>query len=317
VEQRDVVFFNFSIHDPYMEAISALPCRKVLYFHGITPPKALQAFDPELARLCEMAYQQLRIVDKFLKLLANSHGSASVLQAHLRQSERVTQRSDVHSDQAGCSISVCPPFVAPHRLVRTDSESVELPEFSTKLLYVGRLAPHKKIEDLIATFREYVRIDPDSCLLLAGSLLSAGYGSYLRYLLESKYADLMDKIAYLSAVSQGQLKTLYEASDALVVMSEHEGFCMPLVEAMSFDLPVFAYAQIAIRDTLGESGRVYHDKDFKEIAADIFRVLHDDSLRRSILDAQRNRLQVITAEADGRVIWRAFEEVLFPDARPL
>ncbi|MGO9570597.1 MAG: glycosyltransferase family 4 protein [Desulfomonilaceae bacterium] len=316
VQECDVVFFNFSIHDPFMEAISALPCRKILYFHGITPPRALQAFDPELARVCEMAYEQLHIVGRFPKLLANSHGSASVLQSQLTLSERVTGVQNPQNDQAGCSVSVCPPFVAPHPLNRMDSEPTELPECGTKLLYVGRLAPHKKIEDLIATFQEYVRIDPDSCLLLAGSLLSAGYGSYLRYLLESTYSDLMERVVYLSEVSQGQLKTLYEASDALVIMSEHEGFCMPIVEAMSLDLPVFAYAQTAVRETLGESGRVYYEKDFKAISADIFRVLHDDSLRRRILDAQRQRLQVIAKEADGRAIWRSFEEVLFADARP-
>jgi len=317
VQERDVVFFNFSIHDPYMEAISALPCRKMLYFHGITPPRALQAFDPELARLCEMAYEQLHIVSRFPKFLANSHGSASVLQAHLAPPEGRTEGCNAQSDQAGCSVSVCPPFVAPHRLIRMDSEPVELPECGTKLLYVGRLAPHKKIEDLMATFKEYVKLDPDSCLLLAGSLLSAGYGSYLQYLLESTYSDVMDKVVNFSEVSQGELKMLYQASDALVVMSEHEGFCMPVVEAMSFDLPVFAYAQTAVRETLRESGRVYYDKDFKAIAADIFRVLHDDSLRSRILDAQRRRLQVIAEEADGRAIWRSFEEVLFADARPL
>jgi hypothetical protein len=128
VQERDVVFFNFSIHDPYMEAISALPCRKMLYFHGITPPRAVQAFDPELARVCEMAYEQFRFVSRFPKLLANSHGSASVLQAHLALPERQTEGCDAQSDQAGCSISACPPFVAPHRLVQMDSESAELPE---------------------------------------------------------------------------------------------------------------------------------------------------------------------------------------------
>ncbi|MGB6066218.1 MAG: glycosyltransferase family 4 protein [Desulfomonilaceae bacterium] len=315
VEKRDVVFFNFSIHDPYIEDISTLPCRKILYFHGITPPRALQAFDPELARLCEMAYEQLPLAGRFAKLLANSHTSASALLAYLNVSKGQTEGCDAVGDQAEHSISVCPPFVTLDSLVRTDSESADLPEWRTKLLYVGRLAPHKKIEDLIAMFREYVRIDPDSCLLLAGSILSAGYGSYLRYLLESTYSDLMDKVLYLSEVSQGRLKALYEASDALVIMSEHEGFCVPIVEAMSFDLPVFAYAQTAVRDTLGESGRVYYDKNFKEIAADIFRVLHDESLRGRILDAQRQRLKVITEEADGRVIWRSFEEALFADAR--
>jgi glycosyltransferase involved in cell wall biosynthesis len=317
VDERDVVFFNFSIHDPYMEVISALPCRKMLYFHGITPPGALQAFDPELARLCEMAHEQLDIVGRFPKILANSHESAAVMQARTAVPEDLTKSCYAQNDQTGQSVSVCPPFVTLHRLAGIDSESMELPECGTKLLHVGRLAPHKKIEDLIAIFQEYIRTDPDSCLLFAGSLLSAGYGSYLRYLLESTYSNLMDKVLYLSEVSQAQLKMLYESCDAFVTMSEHEGFCMPVVEAMYFDLPVFAYARTAVRETLAGSGRVYYDKDFKEIAADIFAVLHDDTLRLRILEAQRQRLRVIAKEADGRAIWRSFEEVLFPDARPL
>jgi glycosyltransferase involved in cell wall biosynthesis len=195
-------------------------------------------------------------------------------------------------------------------------EEIVLPPCRTRLLYVGRLAPHKKIEDLIALFAEYHRIDPDSALLLAGSPVPVSYGNYLRGLVGQQSAEVRENVHFLGQITDGQLATLYGASSALVMMSEHEGFCIPLVEAMHFGLPIVAYAEPGVRETLGQSGLIFYDKDYPAVARAIHAALREP--RRSALVArQRQRLAEITAAADGSRIWQVLEQVLFPRARTL
>jgi glycosyltransferase involved in cell wall biosynthesis len=173
------------------------------------------------------------------------------------------------------------------------------------------VAQHKKIEDLVALFQEYHNLDQDSCLLIVGTHLMPGYSAYLRHVLDTRFQRVKDSIFFLGEVSLGQLKSLYRACSAFVTMSEHEGFCLPVVEAMSFDLPVFAYAEPAVRETLGGSGVICYSKDFPVIAEDMHRILHSTNELAHMLASQRRRVGEIEHEANGYALWRAFEEVLF------
>ena len=114
-----------------------------------------------------------------------------------------------------------------------------------------------------------------------------------------------------SFVSDGQLKTLYERSSAFVTMSEHEGFCVPVVEAMAFDKPVFAYADEAVLETLGRSGRVFYNKDFDAIAGDLDAVLSNPWIERLIVASQRSRMAEIVDQAAGQALWSVLEKVLY------
>jgi glycosyltransferase involved in cell wall biosynthesis len=129
--------------------------------------------------------------------------------------------------------------------------------------------------------------------------------------MNNEFKGLKDHVHFRDSVSDGHLKTLYPAASAFVTMSEHEGFCVPLVEAMVFDTPVFAYATDAVIETLGRAGRVFYDKHFAAIAADIHEMLHNDYKRAKIIDEQRRRLSQITSSVDGGTIWSTVEEVFF------
>ncbi len=134
--------------------------------------------------------------------------------------------------------------------------------------------------------------------------------------MQHDYSHLKDHIHFLDAVTDGQLKTLYPAAAAFVTMSEHEGFCVPLVEAMVFDTPVFAYGCEAVVETLGQSGRVFYKKEFASIASNLYEVLHTDWKLASILSEQRRRLSQIQSAIDGRAIWSTIEEVFFRQDEP-
>jgi glycosyltransferase involved in cell wall biosynthesis len=299
--EDDVVLLNFSIFEPWLPRLAELTCKKILYFHNITPARFLQVYDAEYAAHCADGLAQLTHLHRFDALVANSTSSARVLQGYAGEG----------NDGSALDVTVGPPIIGPKAWHEVGPEPIDLPPQSTRLLYVGRIAPHKRIEDLFALFERYHELDPDSALLIVGAARFEGYIGFLRYLLKSEYAPLAPHIHFLEGVSDGQLKTLYQSCAAFVTMSEHEGFCVPVVEAMMFDKPVFAFADEAVLETLGRSGRVFYSKEFPAIAADLRSVLTTSWKQRSIVAAQRERMKQIVQQADGQAFWATLEKVVF------
>lgn len=292
VKPTDIVFVHFSIYLPQLEQIAALPCQKILCYYGITPPELLTAFDANLAHQCQRGYDQGSLMGSFQWLSAISDTSAAVID-HVLQDPR--------------SVAVIPPVLNLHKWEMIAAEPFSLPSFRRKFLYVGRVVPHKKVEDLIQLYSEYAALDSDSCLLVAGF---NGFGSYqatLQAQLAKQPQAVRERIHFLGPVSDGQLKFLYQAADAFLMMSEHEGFCIPVVEAMGFELPVFAFAQEAVRETMGEAGLVFYQKDMPQIAQVIYQILFNEQQRRQAIVAQNQRFQNIVDASDGHVFWRLLE----------
>ena len=151
-KEWDVVFFNFSIFDPNLSRISGWSCRKILYFHGITPPQLLDAHDPDCARLCKQGYEQLASASQFGKLMANSAVSARVMAAAENDINRRERGGAFDIDSRLRKISICPPMVGTDRFSGARTCPLQLPLKPVRLLHVGRLVPHKRIEDVIALF---------------------------------------------------------------------------------------------------------------------------------------------------------------------
>lgn len=356
VEEQDLVWMNFSIFDPYLPAIANLDCRKLLYFHNITPPRYFQIYDAEYSVFCANGLAQLAEADKFGVLLANSATSAGLVKetfAAEREKRLAAAKEAAAQEQsslprpAGASAAkrkllgspaalaaeskeapakkrarkvqaaVCPPILGGRRWESIAGEPIDLPDAQSLLLYVGRVAPHKRVEDLLALFAKFHALDRQSALLIVGGMTFAGYTGYLQYLLDHDYAAIKSRIHFLNGVSDGQLKTIYSSASAFVTMSEHEGYCVPLVEAMEFGLPVFAYADPAMSETLGQAGRRFHDKDFSQIAADIRHTLQTPWKRDAMIAAQQARLAELMTQADGRPIWTALEKAMFSRARSI
>ena len=322
-KDEDLVFYNYSIFDPYLQVIQSLPCKTLLYYHNITPPEFFRIYDAEFAELCHRAHGQLGTFGSFDKLMANSEASASELRSAIGDSLAVDRKTMIDSStidsssSSNTSVSACPPILSVDKWSTVEPEQIILPEHKTLLLYTGRIAPHKRIEDLFQLFAEFNVLDDDSALIIVGKGLLHSYIAYLYCLLKEKYERLSKNIYFLEDVSDGQLKTIYSRCSGFVTMSEHEGFCIPLLEAMHFDKPVFAYAQPAIRNLLAQSGRLIWSKDFPAVAANIHHVLNDESQRQKMITAQRHRVAQIADQANGQAIWKAIEEVLSPDAHPV
>jgi glycosyltransferase involved in cell wall biosynthesis len=163
------------------------------------------------------------------------------------------------------------------------------------LIFVGRIAPNKKQENVIRAFYQYHRMEPESRLILVGSW--TGMENYHQRLV--KYAaalGIADDVIFTGHIKFSEILAWYTIADAFVCMSEHEGFCVPLVEAMFFDVPIIAYDTSAISDTLGGSGVLLDDNDPVFVSRVIDRVLKDSALKEQIISGQRRRLEDFSYE---------------------
>jgi glycosyltransferase involved in cell wall biosynthesis len=153
------------------------------------------------------------------------------------------------------------------------------------LLFVGRIIPNKKIDDLIRTFALYQRhLHARSRLLLVGDY--RGHERYFDRLQEMVRALGVQEVVFTGHVDDDDLRAAYAAADLFLCLSEHEGYCVPLVEAMACGVPVVAYDAGAVAETLRGGGLLLREKDPATVAEAVHAVLTDVDLRRALLAAQ-------------------------------
>ncbi|MFN8389837.1 MAG: glycosyltransferase [Bdellovibrionota bacterium] len=159
------------------------------------------------------------------------------------------------------------------------------------ILHVGRFAPNKRLEDIIKAFYFYHhKIEKKSRLWLIGSDIDTEIYSFeLRSLISE--LRLKDAVELVGMVADSELRSFYEASDLYLCMSEHEGFCVPIIEAMNFGLPVLAFDSSAVGDTLGDGGLLLQRKSPAEVAEVMNIMLSDQSLRAELISRGKKRVQ--------------------------
>ena len=259
--------------------------KKVMVYHNVTPPEFFHNYSPEIERTQISAYEGMRFLsDKVDYCIADS----------------AYNRDDLLKMGYTCPIDVCPiaiPFGDYDRPVDARLACMYRNDPTTNLLFVGRIAPNKKQEDVIRAFYCYQRrYNPRSRLILVGN--SGGmerYESELRAYAE--WLGIAGSVVFPGHIRFEEILTYYRAADAFVCMSEHEGFCVPLVEAMYFGVPIIAYRSTAVPETLGEGGLLLDDKDPELAAAVIDRVIRDEALRIRIFESQKQELARFRYEA--------------------
>ena len=164
---------------------------------------------------------------------------------------------------------------------------------------MGRIAPQKKIEDLIRVFYLFQkRHRPESRLILVGSESGMlNYGQALRKMVEE--LGLQEKVRFAGFTTFRELITYYSSAQAYLCLSEHEGFCVPLMESMFFGLPILAYLTGAIPETLGGAGIGLPEKNWEEIAAFLALVIEDAVFRETIIAGQKERLKDLALDKNS------------------
>jgi len=177
----------------------------------------------------------------------------------------------------------------------------------TNLLFVGRIIPNKRIEDLVRIFHAYRRINPRSRLLIVGSY--GGFEKYLAMVMSVAARLGTPDVHFAGHVSNEELVAYYDVADLFLCASEHEGFCVPLVEAFQMGVPVVARAATAVPATLDGGGVVYEDTDPNHVASILDAVLSDGGLRAQVIATQEQALRRLAAKDFGGTLLGFVDEI--------
>ena len=275
----DVTIFHFALPSPMTARFAALDGVKILQYHNITPAAFFAPYDPQLFRLAALGRRELATLAGHVDLaLGDSDFNRRELEG-LGFTRTGVLPIAVNTER----ITAAPPRPALERILRDGLINV---------LFVGRIVPNKRIEDHIRLAEIYKRyVDSYYRFIFVGRYDGVPrYYDQVRALI-AEYDMLPDRFWFTGPVPDEDLAAFYRWADAYVSLSEHEGFCVPLVEAMAADVPVVAYAAGAVPETLGGAGLLFAPKDL-ELAAELLgSVVYDRGVRARVLDGQRRRLQ--------------------------
>lgn len=295
----DVLIYHFAIGSDVAEFVSGRREVMVVDHHNITPPSFFKQWQPELVPGVAWGQEQFRSMAHRPELaVADS-------EYNRRELEGVGYRRT----------DVLPLLVDLDRL-RADVDSTTLQKLLDRKqlggadwLFVGRLVPNKCQHDVIRSFAVYRRLyDPAARLHLVGHTSSSSYARALE-----AYAaalDLTAAVEFAGGVSSGALAAYYAAADVFVCLSEHEGFCIPLLEAWSHDVPVVALDAAAVGETVADAGLLLRAKPATTVATAVHRVLADDAVRKAVVSAGRRRLQWYAPAAAAARVLAALAPVL-------
>lgn len=277
--KEDILIYHLSLGSDLCDLLQKLKCHIIFRYHNITPAKYFRGYLPESEKACMDGLWQFQKMKGLPELvLAVSDYNARHLRALGYQ---------------------CPMEILPIVIDWSDYEVKEDARILEKyrdgrhnFLFVGRIVPNKKQEDLLRIFCAYHRwTDPMSRLILVGN--DKRVWRYHRELLD--YCRLLElgeeEVVFTGSVSFQELLAYYRTADAFLCMSEHEGFCIPLLEAMFFQIPIIAYDAAAIGETLGNAGVLMESKDMESWVNEMDALMRDKAYRKEILTAQGKRLE--------------------------
>jgi L-malate glycosyltransferase len=271
LDPGDLLLHHFSIGSRASRTAFALPNPMALVYHNITPPEYFAGVHPWLARQCFHGRRELLPYRNRVEI------ALGVSEFNRRElAELGFEPTGILPVVPGFSHLDGPPD--PRVFDAYDDDR-------TNVLFVGRVIPNKRPDQIIKAFHAYQRLcDPDARLLLAGS-----YAQFENYLaqLHALVARLGTRhVHILGQVSNEELTALYDVADLFLCASEHEGFCVPLIEAFYKRVPVLAYASTAVPDTLDGGGVLFRSRDPIDIAALMEALLSDQAYEARILAAQ-------------------------------
>ncbi|GHV55528.1 hypothetical protein FACS1894216_18120 [Synergistales bacterium] len=292
---RDVLIYHMAIGSNNNYVVARLKAfRKIMIFHNITPPSYFRFDEAGLAELCREGEEQLREMSGDFDLaIAVSEFNASALRAR------------------GYKNVVTVPLLVDlsfYESVQPDAATLDrYNDGKANILFVGRGAPHKCQHDIVAAYAAFREHCPNSRLILVGGWIERYRARVERII---KDMGLSEHVEIPGVVSDSELKAVYASARLFLCMSEHEGFCVPLIESMYFGVPIMAFAAAAVPETLGDSGVLFFEKDFKAIGGMMGTLTRNSALREKVIKAQSARLR----DFDIDKIKQTLLEILAPSA---
>ena len=277
----NILIHHFSIGSRASRIAYALPDRMVLVYHNITPPEYFVGVHKDLVRSCYSGRRELL---------------AYVNRCDLAVGDSEFNRQEL--EQFGFARTGVLPVVPSFAHLEETPDRTLVSEFDDErinILFVGRIIPNKRIEDVIRFYQTYrVTRQRNARLLLVGA--HSDFESYLATLHHLIATLRVPDVHIMGHVSNAELTACYDVADLFLSASEHEGFCVPLVEAFHKRIPVVAYAAAAVPATMDGAGVLYETKDPRHVAAIMDTVLSDPALEAEIVRGQDAALDRLLAQ---------------------
>jgi len=289
-----LVHFALYFSEQLVAWLKHLPDQKILVYHNITPHTYFYGVNEALYDAAKRGRKQLQILSSFID---TAIGDSSYNCNELRDS----------GWQAVYRLPIS--FDTERYETKPSSKIIKWGEKRANILFVGRVAPNKKFEDLLLTFY-YVKniVLPEARLVLVGS--GQGMEPYANYL-QAIIKQLQLKDVHITGhVSMAELVAYYRTASVYLSMSEHEGFGVPLLESIYFDVPVLAYKSSAVSETLGGQGILFTEKRYQDIAELIGLIINDTKLKQKIVQNQRQTLSHFSYTTFQQKLLKIIEEIL-------
>ena len=296
-----VLILHHAIGWPHaLPLMAAATCRRVVKYHNITPASFYDSWDADYAALCRQGREQLSALIEFNCDLYLADSAFNL-----------REMSALRVDSRRCA--VVPPFNDLESLLTGPSDVDVLHDYGdgrTNVLFVGRRAPnkgHRCLLDAFAAYHHYRNVNSRLVLIGKGEPKQEKYTQSLRH--QAWRLGLHGHVVFRDRVTDAELKAHYECASAFLIASEHEGFCVPLVEAMALRVPIVAYGTSAVPHTIGDAGLVWDKNDPFLLAQSLDAVVRDPTARRHLTERGRQRYREHFA---NERIERAFFDALRP-----
>ena len=278
LNEDDVVIYHFSIGANMTYLFAGLKCKKVILYHNITPKEYFERYSFDSWKMCKEGEEQRRfLADKVDYCLAVSEYN----------------KQDLINSGFTCKIDVLPILIRFSDYEKKANEELiqKYNDGYTNFFFTGRISPNKCLQDVINAFYHYKKYyNSNTRLFIVGN--DSGMEKYAKDLMQyvSKLG-LVDDVVFTGHVKFDDILAYYKVSDVFLCMSEHEGFCVPLAEAMYFKLPIVAYDSSAIAETMGNGGFILKEKNPLKTAGVIDYIMKNDIFRQEIIKNQEIRLE--------------------------
>ena len=288
VAENDTVLIHYSAYAPKLAAVLDTPARKILLNHNVTPPRWFWAHDAQAGLQCALGRQQmLRFAERCDVVVGDSLFNAREL-----GSERVLPL-------------VLPWIDAERPLPPEPARKGTVPVFAPVVLFVGRLVPHKRQDELIraiALLRRH-RL-PDARLVLVGEPLHDRYAAGLHALAEELAPGA---VTFERSLDDEALAARYRSAHVFLCLSEHEGFCIPLLEAFQHGVPVVARPRGAVTETVGDAA-LLHDGPLDAMVELAHFAITDAELRGTLRERGHARLAAYSYPRTSALLRELLEE---------
>ncbi|EMJ91122.1 glycosyltransferase family 4 protein [Leptospira alstonii] len=286
---KDILFYHHSIHSGVFDFLRSFRSPRILIYHNVTPHHFFESYDLKMSYLLKKGREDLKkMKERFDFVFAVSKFNQKELEELEFQNVGILPITYQLSENFP-------------KIERSNSAV-------KKILFVGRITPNKKQDDLIRLAYAYKSMISDRF-----QFYLAGFSSRELYLYREElermldFYDLRKNVLITGFLSDVELNNLYQEADVFVSMSEHEGFCVPLIEAMVHRIPILAYSGGAVPETLNGAGIIFTEKKFPDLAILLDKILTDVPFQNQILTSQDLRLKEFKKTDSKSVLKKTIE----------